>query len=67
MESASNQILDRFKKKRPHVDLSFLDESDEDEVEVAEPSDGVDPADQGEQMLRGGDALGSRDAGNGVE
>ena len=32
MKSAGEQILDRFRKKRPDVDLAFLDDSDSEEV-----------------------------------
>ena len=37
MKSVGEQILDRFRRKRPDVDLSFLDESDNEDVEVVEP------------------------------
>lgn len=69
MESTGHQILGRFKKKRPEVDLSFLDESDEDEAEGAEPSEGAKPIDRGKQVSGSrdtpgsGDAPGSRDGG----
>lgn len=50
MKAIKDQILNRFRKKRPEVDLSFLNEFDEEEAEEARPSEEVEPA------LGGGDA-----------
>jgi len=52
MKSAGEQILDRFRKKRPDVDLAFLDESDSEEVVPVEgePAEQV-ATDDGEKML----------------
>ncbi|EXB86424.1 hypothetical protein L484_004922 [Morus notabilis] len=58
MQSVGEQILDRFLQKRPDVDLSFLDESDSEGVEVVEPAqgaEGVDQAHRGEEQAAGGD------------
>ncbi|EXB24582.1 hypothetical protein L484_004171 [Morus notabilis] len=41
---AREQILDRFQRKRPEVDLSFLDEFDDEEVEVVEAAPGDEAA-----------------------
>mgnify|MGYP000873064202 CR=1 FL=1 len=42
MQSAGDQIFDRFRKRRPEIDLSFLDESDSEGVEVIEPVQGAE-------------------------
>jgi len=64
---AGDQIFDRFRKKRPDVDLSFLDESDSEEVEVVEPVQGaevevVEPVPRPEDA-EGANAGGIRTAG----
>lgn len=46
MPSAGEQILNRFRKKRSDIDLSFLDEFDSEDVEVVEPAQGADGVEQ---------------------
>lgn len=46
MKSVGEQILNRFRKKRPDVDLAFLDEFDDEEVEVLERVPNVEGAEQ---------------------
>jgi len=60
MKSAGEQILDRFRRKRPDVDLSFLDDSDSEDVEMVEPyqvdGDRGNPQGDAEQEAGGAEA-----------
>ena len=67
MQSAGDQIFDRFRKRRPEIDLSFLDESDSEGVEVIEPVQGaevevVEPV-PGPEDVEGANAGGDQTAG----
>lgn len=58
MQSRGEQILDRFHRKRPDIDLSFLDEFDSEDVEGVKPVQGADDVEQAQsdaEQTAGGD------------